>query len=162
MHRTFFYLLVLVFWFVADFFTKIWAMQTLSKGSIYVNEYFNLVLAFNRGAAFSFLADAAGWQRWMFLAITLVVCSWLLWQIICDRGTFVEMFAYASIVGGALGNGYDRLTHGYVVDFIQWHYKDWYWPVFNIADTAVCIGIGLLLLEWLFTEKGIRSSIRRE
>src|SRR5450755_3431194 len=105
----------------------------------------------NAGAAFSFLADAAGWQRWLFTALALVVSLVLaLWLNRIERGTPVLACAVALILGGALGNVTDRLRLGHVIDFIYAHWGQHYFPAFNVADSAICVGAALLLLDtWL-------------
>jgi signal peptidase II len=105
----------------------------------------------NTGAAFSFLADAAGWQRWLFTALALIVSIVLtLWLSRIERGAKVLACAVALILGGAVGNVIDRLRLGHVIDFIYAHWDQHYFPAFNIADSAICVGAGLLLLDaWL-------------
>ena len=105
----------------------------------------------NTGAAFSFLADAAGWQRWLFVALALIVSTVLaVWLYRMPRGAAVLASAVALILGGALGNVIDRLRLGHVIDFIYAHWEQHYFPAFNVADSAICIGAGLLLLDtWL-------------
>jgi signal peptidase II len=108
----------------------------------------NFTLAHNTGAAFSLLSDASGWQRWFFAAIALVVSvvitAWL--RQINDEELWLPL-ALSLILGGAIGNFIDRLNLGYVVDFIQVYYKTWYWPAFNVADSAICVGAVVLVLS---------------
>jgi len=105
----------------------------------------------NTGAAFSFLADAAGWQRWLFTVLALAVSGGLiLWLRRIERGAAVLACAVALILGGALGNVIDRLRLGHVIDFIYAHWQQHYFPAFNVADSAICVGAGLLLMDnWL-------------
>lgn len=111
---------------------------------------FNLTLMHNSGAAFSFLHDAAGWQRWFFTAIALVVSGVLIaWMRRLQPGQHWVAAALALVIGGAVGNVWDRLTLGYVVDFIQLYYGRWYWPAFNVADSAITVGAVLLLVDAL-------------
>ena len=116
--------------------------------------FFNLTLAYNEGAAFSFLSDAGGWQRWFFTALAIVVAAilvaWLKRLTPADKGSAI---ALALIIGGALGNLIDRLLYGHVIDFIQWYYKSYYWPSFNIADSAITVGATLLILVSLFDQR---------
>ena len=105
--------------------------------------FLNFTLAFNYGAAFSFLSDAGGWQRWFFVIFSLIVISFISYILIKDKDS--EYIAYSLVLGGALGNLYDRFLLGYVIDFIEFHYDNFYWPIFNIADIAISIGIILLL-----------------
>ena len=118
-------------------------------GSHTVTSFFNIVRVHNTGAAFSFLAGAGGWQRWFFVGLGAVAAGFIVWML-RGHGT-QKMFSWALslILGGALGNVMDRLLHGYVVDFIQVHYRGWYFPSFNVADSAITIGAGLLILDEL-------------
>lgn len=115
---------------------------------------FDLTLVYNRGAAFSFLADAGGWQRWFFAilaaGVSLVLVVWV--QRLKSSETLLAI-ALAMILGGALGNLYDRVVLGYVIDFISVHYKEYYFPAFNFADSAISIGAVLLIIDSLFHRK---------
>lgn len=114
---------------------------------------FNLTLAYNPGAAFSFLASAGGWQRWFFLALALVVGGVLLrWLLLRPAREILWPLAYTLILGGAIGNAVDRALHGHVIDFIQLYYRDWYWPAFNLADSAITIGAALYV--WMSFREG--------
>ena len=113
----------------------------------YVAPFWNWVLTFNPGAAFSFLADAGGWQRWFFTALALGVSGWIVVMLRQHRGEFRLALALSLILGGALGNVIDRVLYGVVVDFIQWHAAGFYWPSFNLADSAICLGAGLMLWD---------------
>jgi signal peptidase II len=119
-----------------------------------VTEFFNLVRAHNKGAAFSFLADAAGWQRWFFTGLGLVVSGFIVWMIKSHPAQKLFCFAVTMIMGGALGNVVDRLLHGYVVDFLQFRFailspvfSGGYFPAFNIADSAITLGACCLILD---------------
>lgn len=135
----------------------VFAMDQLTKHAIsasfqpgeskYILPFFNLVLAYNKGAAFSFLANASGWQREFFIVLTLTVSSFLLWTMRKNPTNKLLLTALAFIIGGAMGNLYDRVLYGHVVDFIQWHAAGYYWPAFNIADSAICLGAGLLIFD---------------
>lgn len=115
---------------------------------IAVVPFFNFTLAHNHGAAFSFLADAGGWQRWFFVVLAIVVSSILLvWMKNLKPSAKLEAAALALILGGALGNVIDRVWHGYVIDFLDVYYGSYHWPAFNIADSAICIGAVLLILD---------------
>jgi signal peptidase II len=110
--------------------------------------FFNLRLAYNTGAAFSFLGNAGGWQRWFFAGISVLVISVLVvWMRRLKPEQWQLSVAFALIIGGALGNLIDRLVYGHVIDFIDVYYKTWHWPTFNIADSAITLGAGLLLLD---------------
>jgi signal peptidase II len=114
-----------------------------------VTPFFNLVRVHNTGAAFSFLAGATGWQRWFFVALGTVAAVFIVWMLRRHGGQRLFGWALALILGGALGNVVDRLLHGYVVDFIQVHWRGWYFPSFNVADSAITVGAGLLILDEL-------------
>ena len=107
----------------------------------------NFVLAYNPGAAFSFLADAGGWQKFFFTALAFAVSGWLGWQMLRGGQSRMMNLASALIIGGALGNVIDRLIHGHVIDFIQVYYQHYYWPAFNLADSAICLGAALMVLD---------------
>jgi signal peptidase II len=121
--------------------------------------FFNLTLMYNEGAAFSFLADAGGWQRWTFagfaLLMTVALVVWLLRLNAHERMTAA---AIALIVGGAVGNLIDRLMTGRVVDFLDVYYGPWHWPAFNVADSAITIGVSLLLLASLRSDSARKQS----
>lgn len=111
-----------------------------------VAPYFNLTLMHNEGAAFSFLGDASGWQRWLFAAIAVAISVGIVfWLRRIPARERLRPAALALILGGALGNLYDRLTLGYVIDFIDWYYQSWHWPAFNIADSAITVGAALYI-----------------
>ena len=132
-----------------DLWTKSLATNHLDYGvPIEILPVFNLTLQHNSGAAFSFLSDAGGWQPWFFSGIAIVVGSFLLiWLLRLQPGKKILACSLALILGGALGNLWDRLLLGYVVDFISVHYQSYYFPAFNIADSAITIGAGLMLLD---------------
>ena len=113
-----------------------------------VTGFFNLVHIWNYGAAFSFLADAGGWQRFFFGTIALLVSVWLIWQLRKPLPR-IERLGYALLLGGALGNGIDRAWRGYVVDFLDFHASGWHWPAFNVADIGIVCGAVLLVLTSL-------------
>ncbi|MES2633200.1 MAG: signal peptidase II [Pseudomonadota bacterium] len=136
--------------FIADQFTKVLILGYYQLGdSTYVTSFFNIVRAHNTGAAFSFLASASGWQRWFFTAIGVVAAIFIIWMLRTHAGQKLFSFALALILGGAIGNVVDRLLHGYVVDFIQVHAGGWYFPAFNIADSAITVGAVCLILDEL-------------
>lgn len=134
-----------------DQWTKVLAEDLLQYGEPrVVTGFFNLTLLYNKGAAFSMLSDAGGWQHWLFSGIAAVVSVVLgVWLYRLPRAARVEPFALALVLGGAIGNLIDRLRLGHVVDFIQLHYRDLYWPAFNLADSAITLGAGLLILLML-------------
>jgi len=116
--------------------------------SIELLPVFNLTYVHNYGAAFSFLSEAGGWQRWFFSIIALSISVLLTWWLKkLPAKNIVLCSAYSLVLAGAMDNLYDRLTYGYVIDFIHVYYDNWHFPAFNIADSAICIGAGLLLLD---------------
>lgn len=123
--------------------------------SIRVLPVFNLVLIHNPGAAWSFLAGASGWQRWFFTILALVVSAAIVvWMRFLPRREYRwRAIALALVLAGALGNVIDRLWHGYVIDFLQFHYQSWYYPAFNLADSAITVGAAMLILEGLFSRR---------
>lgn len=114
-----------------------------------VTSFFNLVHVLNPGAAFSFFAAAGGWQRWLFLAFALVVSAWLVWQLSRPLQK-LESLAYCLVLGGALGNAFDRAARGQVVDYLDFHLYGWHWPAFNFADMAIVGGVIALAVQSLF------------
>jgi signal peptidase II len=135
---------------IADQFTKVLILGYYRLGdSTYVTSFFNVVRVHNTGAAFSFLAEASGWQRWFFTAIGIAAALFIIWMLRSHAGQKLFSFALACILGGALGNVIDRTLHGYVVDFLQFHLHGWYFPSFNVADAAITIGAVCLILDEL-------------
>ena len=135
---------------IADQATKVMVMGAYRLGdSTTITSFFNLVRAHNTGAAFSFLASASGWQRWFFTAVGVIATVFIVWMLRSHPGQRLFCFALACILGGAVGNVVDRLLHGYVVDFVQLHWGSWYFPAFNVADSAITIGAVSLILDEL-------------
>jgi len=123
------------------------ASLTLQQPIAFIGGFWNWMLAYNEGAAFSFLGDATGWQRWMFAVLAFVVSSGMAWWLSrTPRGDWRTALPFALVIGGALGNLVDRIRFGHVVDFIQWYWRDHYWPTFNVADSAIVAGAIALLL----------------
>ena len=146
---------------VLDLATKAWVSSVFQYGeSKYVLPFFNLVLAHNTGAAFSFLAGAGGWQRWFFTIVTIAISIAIV--VMMKRHAAQKLFvvALSLVLGGALGNLYDRVTLGYVVDFIQVHAAGSYFPAFNVADSAITVGVVLLIWDSLFGAEA--KAARRE
>lgn len=133
-----------------DLFTKHLILENLAYGEhVPVTGFFDLVRFHNEGAAFSFLAAAGGWQRLFFSAFAVIASLVILHLLRKHAGQRLFCFALALILGGALGNLHDRLTLGYVVDFLFFHEQSWYWPAFNVADSAITCGVALLLYDGL-------------
>ena len=144
--------------FIADQLTKVLIMGYYQLGdSTRVASFFNVVRAHNTGAAFSFLAGASGWQRWFFTAIGVGAAVFIVWLLRSHAGQKLFSFALACILGGAIGNVVDRLMHGYVVDFVQVHWRGWYFPAFNVADSAITIGAACLILDELLRARRTRA-----
>lgn len=113
-----------------------------------ITPFFNLTLMHNTGAAFSFLSEAGGWQRWFFVVLAFAICAYFsIWLRKLQTNEFRAAIALSLIIGGAIGNVIDRLLHGFVIDFIQLHYHDWYWPAFNVADSAITCGVIIMLFD---------------
>ena len=133
---------------VLDQFTKTLILGYFQLGdSRFVTSYFNVVRVHNTGAAFSFLAGAGGWQRWFFVTLGFVASGFIIWMLRSHPTQKLFCFAVTMIMGGAIGNVVDRLLHGYVVDFIQVHAGGWYFPSFNLADSAITLGAILLIVD---------------
>ena len=142
--------------FFFDQLTKIMIVERLVEFErINVLPVFDIVRFHNTGAAFSLFADASGWQNWFFTAVAVLVSIGIVWyQWVLPRvGTRTLALGLALVLGGALGNLMDRLNYGYVVDFLLVYYNEWYWPAFNVADSAICVGVGLIIFDSLFFEK---------
>ncbi|NRP09308.1 MULTISPECIES: signal peptidase II [unclassified Marinobacterium] len=140
---------------VLDLGSKALASSMLSYNlPISIFPIFDLRLLHNTGAAFSFLASEAGWQRWLFVTIAVVVSGLIVhWLRQTEPEQKIQAFGYAAILGGALGNLFDRIVHGYVVDFLSFHYAGWYFPAFNIADVGITLGAIALIVDALFLSK---------
>lgn len=137
-----------------DVYTKHLVQKAFTYGEhLTVTSFFDLVRYHNPGSAFSFLADAGGWQKWFFTVITVIAVIVITYLIFKHHAEKLFCSGLALVLGGAIGNLYDRLTLGYVVDFLYFHIDELYWPAFNVADSAICVGVGLLLLDNLKKEK---------
>ena len=135
---------------LADQFTKVLILGYYQLGdSSPVTSFFNVVRVHNTGAAFSFLANAGGWQRWFFTGIGIAAALLILWMLKSHSGQKLFAFAMASILGGAIGNVIDRVLYGYVVDFLDFHWQGWHFPAFNVADSAISVGAACLILDEL-------------
>jgi signal peptidase II len=136
--------------FLVDQFTKVLILGHYQLGdSTPVTSFFNVVRVHNTGAAFSFLANAGGWQRWLFTGIGVAAALLILWMLKKHAGQKLFAFAMASILGGAVGNVLDRILYGYVVDFLDFYWKGWHFPAFNVADSAITLGAVCLILDEL-------------
>ena len=154
MLKSAYWLLIAVIVVVLDYWTKSVASAQLVYGqAVEVFSFFDLRLLHNTGAAFSFLAQEGGWQRWMFAGIAVIVSvALVVWLLRTPHRFWVLCGGLSLVIGGALGNLYDRIVHGYVVDFISVHGWGYYFPAFNIADVAISLGAALMLVDGLFLE----------
>ena len=144
------WLLVALVVIVLDQITKTLILQHYQYGdSTYITSFFNIVRAHNTGAAFSFLASASGWQRWFFIGLGFVAAIFIVWMLRSHGGQKMFAWALSLILGGALGNVIDRMLHGYVVDFLDFHVAGRHFPAFNLADSAITLGAILLILDEL-------------
>ena len=147
--------IIIIFIFILDLLTKNYALDYLMLNhSLSINNFLNLTLAFNHGAAFSFLSEAGGWQRWFFIIFSFIVILIIAYITASDENS--PYIAFSFVIGGALGNLNDRIIYGYVIDFIEFHYENLYWPIFNFADVAISIGVILLLYSMFLNKKEIK------
>lgn len=140
---------------ILDQTSKLWIDASLRLyESIKVIPFFNLTYVHNTGAAFSLLSEAGGWQRWFFAVLAIIISVVLtVWLARLEKNETWLAVALSLVLGGALGNLIDRLLYGYVIDFLDVYYKQWHWPAFNIADSAISIGVVMLLLDSIGTGK---------
>ena len=143
---------------VLDQLSKLGFDAQLKYGErIHVLPFFDFTLLYNPGAAFSFLADETGWQRWFFTLLAVAASVFIIWMMRKNTKQHRMMLALTLILGGAIGNVIDRITYGHVVDFLLFYWRDWYYPAFNIADICITLGAMLLILDELLRLKGTRS-----
>jgi len=135
---------------VLDQLTKITIVRLFSYGeSLAVTSFFNLVLVYNKGAAFSFLSTESGWQRYFFTALGIAAALFIIFLLKRHAGQRMFCIALALILGGAIGNVIDRIAYGHVIDFLDVYMRNWHWPAFNIADSAICVGAVLFVIDEL-------------
>lgn len=134
---------------IGDQLSKFAILDSLQYGQrlVLIPGWFDLTLVYNTGAAFSFLASAGGWQRWFFVGIGVGATLFILWMLARHPGQRLFSFALSLIMGGAVGNVIDRLLHGKVVDFLLVYRDPWYWPAFNVADSAITVGAVFLIVD---------------
>ena len=131
-----------------DQVTKITMSKLLLYGqSEAITTYFNLVMVYNKGAAFSFLSDQAGWQRYFFTGVSVIASVFILWMLKRNLDQRLFCWSLALILGGAIGNLIDRVAYGHVIDFLDFHMQGWHWPAFNVADSAITVGAILFVLD---------------
>lgn len=137
--------------FVCDIGIKLFVMNTMGYGwanRIEVLPFFNFLYVHNYGAAFSFLSDQSGWQRWFFASIAFLVSGLLIhWMRKLPFEEKWNNIAYAMIIGGAIGNVFDRLVHGFVIDYLDFYWGSYHWPAFNLADATICVGAAMIILD---------------
>ena len=152
------WLVLIVVVIVVDQLSKIAVAKTFAYGARkeIIHGFFDLTLVFNKGAAFSFLSSAGGWQRWFFTVVGIVAALFIVVMLAKHSSQRLFSCALALIAGGALGNVIDRLLHGHVVDFLLFYYRDWSFPAFNVADSAITIGAILLVLDELLRVRRAR------
>ena len=147
---------------VIDQITKYFIVQKfVLHETLYLTPFFNLVRVHNTGAAFSMLADAGGWQRVFFIAIAVVASVWVVWLLRRHPEQKLFCLALAMILGGAIGNLIDRVLFGSVVDFVQVHYAGYFFPAFNVADSAITCGAGLLIWDGLRPQRAQSDAAAR-
>lgn len=133
---------------LVDLYTKHLVQNAFSYGDMLtITSYFDLVRYHNQGSAFGFLADAGGWQKLFFNSVSVVAIVVISYLMVKHATEKLFCLGLALVLGGAIGNFYDRVTLGYVVDFLNFHYHNVYWPAFNVADSAICVGVACLLLD---------------
>lgn len=133
-----------------DQVTKITVNRVFAYGDSHpITSFFNLVLAYNKGAAFSFLAASSGWQRYFFTVLGIAAALFIVYLLKKNPGQRLFCWALALILGGAIGNVIDRIAYGHVIDFLDFHIGGWHWPAFNVADSAICVGAALFVLDEL-------------
>jgi signal peptidase II len=143
---------------ILDQLTKLWFDSSLRYGErVQVLPFFDFTLLYNPGAAFSFLADQGGWQRWFFTVLGLGAGVFMLWMMHTNRTQRRLLLALALILSGALGNVIDRIAYGHVIDFLLFYWQNWYYPAFNVADSCITLGAILLILDEILRLRGRRA-----
>lgn len=149
------WLFAALFLILIDQITKIGFDQALRYGQrINILPFFDFTLLYNKGAAFSFLADQPGWQRWFFTILGLGASVFILWMMHTHRAQHRFLLALTLILGGALGNVIDRIAYGHVVDFLLFYWQQWHYPAFNVADAAITVGAILLVIDEILRLRG--------
>lgn len=140
---------------ILDRTTKFWIMQNLELGQkIKILPFFNLICTYNAGAAFSFLQGASGWQSWLFITVAIAVSIFIIsWLFKLTRKQVWGNISLALILGGTLGNLYDRIMYKHVIDFLDFYVSNWHYPTFNIADSAICVGAFILMFELIWRKQ---------
>ena len=138
-----------------DRYSKVWMVEHLQLGDpVSLLPILNLTLAYNTGAAFSFLHDASGWQHYLLGGLALAVTLFIIGCLArLPRRNYWENTALSLILAGALGNMWDRISYGHVIDFINFHWNEWHFAIFNVADSAICVGAFMLIVMWVWPAK---------
>ncbi|MGH8076770.1 MAG: signal peptidase II [Lysobacter sp.] len=150
---------------ILDQLSKAWVLSSLPEYTAIpvIEGFWNWYRTYNTGAAFSFLSDAGGWQKYFFVVLAVAITGLLgYWLANTPRRDWRTALPYALVIGGAIGNVVDRLLHGHVIDFIQWHWRDHYWPAFNIADSAIVAGAVAIAVYGLFGSPRKAAAAGRE
>lgn len=140
---------------IIDRFTKMWVVEHLAfQEPFHVLPFFNLTLAYNTGAAFSFLHSASGWQNWFLGGLAFIVSTIVIvWLANLPPKQYWMATGLCLVLGGALGNAWDRIIYGYVIDFLSFHLGNWHFAIFNIADSAICVGAFMIFIHWMRQDK---------
>lgn len=147
------YIFIFLAIIVADQFTKLWALSELGNHTVYITDWFNLALTYNKGISFSFLTTDSLYMPFILAGIALAIVIFMYLWFLKEKNLLIRI-GLTFVMGGAISNVIDRLYLGFVVDFIDWHIKDWHWPAFNIADSFICTGIFLMMIQFIFEKKG--------
>jgi len=140
---------------IVDQLTKLWFDSSFRYGErLQILPFFDFTLLYNPGAAFSFLADQAGWQRWFYTVLGLGAAVFMLWMMHTNRTQQRLLLALALILSGAIGNVIDRIAYGHVIDFLLFYWQNWYYPAFNVADSCITLGAILLILDEILRLRG--------
>lgn len=153
------WLILAIIIIIADQLSKAWAVDALIfEQSRPLTSFLNLALVYNTGAAFGFLASSGGWQLYVFATLAIIASIILIVLLHKHQKEKRSACAFSLILGGAIGNLIDRFNHGYVVDFIDFYYKNYHWPAFNVADSAICIGAVLIVIDSLWPPKRAKGA----
>lgn len=157
------WLLIALLVIVLDQASKIAILNTFSLGDrLELTSFFNLILTYNPGAAFSFLAGAGGWQKWFFVVLALGISVWIIVMLKKHGEEWLLSLALSLVMGGAIGNVIDRFAYGAVVDFLDFHWAGWHFPAFNVADSAITVGAALILIEQLLAGRAQHQAASRQ
>lgn len=153
--KSYYWIFVAILIFALDRITKVLVLQHLQfEQPVNILPVFNLFFTFNSGSAFGFLNNAGGWQEWLFILIAIVVSTFLIiWQFSISIKNIWLKISLALILGGTLGNTYDRFVYHNVIDFLNFYFRQWHYPTFNLADSAICVGAAMLVIDIIRNER---------